>query len=133
MKKLLLLSLFLFVGTSLVFVSCNDDDDPVLGARVNVTVKNLAGVAQGKTVYMFKDTEPTNSTDPSTAKKQIVTDANGLAEFDLNFTELNIFESQTSLYFAVFYTIGSETFIAGTAAITIKRGQTRDLDINIPI
>lgn len=124
-----LLAIFVFTLTG-----CKKDE-PVLGANVKVTVKNSLGIAQkGKTVYMYKDQEPTNSTRPGDAKKQVVTDNNGVAEFILNFTELSITESQTSLYFAVFYTDDEgATKLQGSAAVTIKRDESRTLEITVPI
>ncbi len=130
--------LFFFLGLSLfavlTFISCNsdDNDDPsFLGAKVNVTVKNSLGELQkGTTVYMFKDA---SGDTPDGAKKQVVTNENGIAIFDLNLTELNILESQTSLYFVVFYQIGDETFKAGSEGVTVKRNETRSLEITIPL
>lgn len=122
----------LFIG----FSSCSDDDDdaPFLGANVEVTVKNLAGIVQkGETVYMYKDKEVTDSTKPEDATKQIVTDENGVAKFSLNLTELNILESQTTLYFAVFYKVGDKSLVAGSSGVTVKRNESKKLDITIPL
>lgn len=134
MKKILFLSL-LFVAAVIGFSSCDDDDDPsFLGADVTVKVTNSLGVVQaGKTVYMYKDTPVTGETLPGDARRMVVTDENGLAKFNLNLTELNILESQTTLYFAVFYTIGSETLVAGSEGVTVKRNQSKDLEIRIPL
>lgn len=134
MKKILFLSL-LFVAAVIGFSSCDDDDDPsFLGADVTVKVTNSLGVVQaGKTVYMYKDTPVTSETLPGDARRMVVTDENGLAKFNLNLTELNILESQTTLYFAVFYTVGSETFVAGSEGVTVKRNQSKDLEIRIPL
>lgn len=119
---------------SLGFIGCDDDDPPVLGARVEVTVDNLLGTPQtGKTVYMFEDQEPTASTNPSSAKRQVVTNDQGVAVFELNFTELNIVESQTTLYFAVFYTIADEQFIVDSDGVTVKRNDTKKLTLHIPL
>lgn len=120
---------------SLGFIGCKDDDDPpFLGAKIEVTVKNLLGSpVSGKTVYLFEDTEPTASTNPSDAKKQVVTNDNGIAVFDLNFTELNIIESQTTLYFAVFYTIVDQTFIVDSDGVTVKRNDTKTLTLEVAL
>lgn len=118
------------------FTSCNKDDDdaPLLGAKIFVTVENALGSPEaGKTVYLFKDEEITNDTPIADAKKQVITNEDGIAEFSLNLTELNIFESQTSLYFGVFYTVADKNYVAGSTAITVKRGDSKKLDIKIPL
>lgn len=135
MKKVLYLSLFLVIALA-GFSSCGDDeDDPdFLGADVEVTVTNALGVAQaGKTVYLYKDTPVTSSTVPGDAKKMLVTDDNGVVKFSLNLTELNILESQTSLYFAVFYTLEGETLVAGSVGVTVKRNESKKIEVKIPL
>ncbi len=136
MKKVLFLSLLLVFAVT-GFTSCGDDDDDdasFLGANVEVTVTNALGMVQsGKTVYLYKDTPVTSSTIPGDAKKMIVTDANGVAKFSLNLTELNILESQTTLYFAVFYTVGSETLVAGSTGVTVKRNESKKIEVKIPL
>ncbi|WP_165024154.1 hypothetical protein [Dysgonomonas sp. ZJ279] len=134
MKKLLFLSISIL--TMLAFASCSSDDDeaPALGANVQVTVKNLLGTPQkGTTVYMYKDKAIDDNTESANADRQVVTDENGVATFKLNFTELNILESQTSLYFAVFYTIGDTEGVKGTAAVTVKRNDAKQVELQIPI
>lgn len=136
MKKILFLSLLLIVATAVGFSSCSDDDDDpsFLGANVTVKVTNALGIVQsGKTVYMYKDTPVTEATVPGDAKKMAITDDNGIAKFSLNLTELNVLESQTNLYFAVFYTLGDKTAVAGTEGITIKRNESKELEIKIPL
>lgn len=134
MKKFL--SLSVVIAAILAFASCsnNDDDAPVLGAKVEVTVKNLLGTPQkNTTVYMYKDKAIDNSTKSSDADKQVVTDENGVATFNLNFTELNISESQTSLYFAVFYKAGDTEGVKGSTAVTVKRNEVKQLELDIPL
>lgn len=128
-KKALVLSLL--TAFAVVFSSCKKDpeDAPVLGATVVVTVKNiLNNPVKGKTVYMFYQ-EVTDQTKPGDAKKNIVTDDAGKAIFNLNFTELNITESQTSLYFAVFNDNGDG--VQSTEGITVKRGDSETLEIKV--
>lgn len=118
-------------------MSCGDDDDdaPALGANVQVTVKNLVGTIQpNTTVYLYKDTEVDSSTKSADADKHVVTDQNGVATFSLNFTELNLFESKTTLSFAVFYEVGGVEFIApGSTSVTVKRNDEKKLSLTIPI
>lgn len=135
MKKILFFSLFV-VAAIVGFTSCGDDeDDPsFLGANAEVTVTNALGVVQaGKTVYLYKDTPVTSSTVPGDAKKMVITDDKGVAKFSLNLTELNILESQTTLYFAVFYTVGDETLVAGSSGVTVKRNESKKLELKIPL
>lgn len=134
MKKVFhyLLAVTLLAG----FASCSDDDEaPVLGAYVEVTVLNSIGTPQpNMDVYMFKNVEPGETTDLSTASKKETTNDKGLAGFQLNLTELNIAESQTPLYFAVYYKIG-DTFMlkAGEQSLTVKRDDEKKITITIPI
>ena len=134
MKKGLIFSLL--IGLAVSVSSCSDDDEaPVLGANVKVTVKNIAGIVQEDVeVYMFKDVEPNESTDPGSASKKETTDADGVAYFKLNLTQLNITESETNLYFAVFYRIGDDLiFKAGDESVTVKRDDEKSITLTIPI
>lgn len=128
MKKSLIFSLL--IVALFAFNSCNNDT-PILGADVKVTVKNLLGIEKESiTVYMFEH-EVNSDTKKEDAKKQVVTNKEGVADFNLNLTELNIVESQTTLYFAVFYTIGGEDKVAGSKGITVKRNESYNVDIDI--
>jgi len=135
MRKKMIYSL-LIVGLTLGFISCGDDDNaPILGANVKVTVQNIAGVAQEDVeVYMFKELKPEESTDPGSASKKEVTNADGVAYFKLNLTELNITESKTNLYFAVYYRVGDDLiFKAGDESVTVKRDEEKAITLTIPI
>lgn len=127
-----------FLAGLIVFItacSSDDDDAPFLGASVKVTVKNVVGVTQKDIkVYMFKNLEPDDSTDPSAASKVEATNADGIANFKLNLTELNIIESETDLYFAVYYQVGDDVVLkAGDGSLTVKRNEDKSIDIVIPI
>lgn len=116
--------------------SCNScsHKKPILGAKVTVTVKNIFGSAQdGMKVYMFKHVKPTNSTDPATAVEVESTDLNGQATFDINFTQLDITEDKTAVYFAVFYGKDGHTMVAGKEGIMLTNGDVKDIEITIPI
>jgi len=134
MKKGILFLCIALIG--MAFTSCSDDDEaPILGAYVGVTVKNLAGTLQdGVKVYMFKNVNPDEDTDIASATKVETTDANGVAHFKLNLTELSITESQTYLYFAVYYNVGDDViFKAGDQGVTVKRDDEKNITITIPI
>lgn len=137
MKKILFAVLGSF-ALMLALNSCSSDDDeaPVLGAYVEVTVKDVLGnpYKQGN-VYMFKNVDPNEETDRGSADKTERTDDNGIAKFKLNLTELNILESQTPLFFAVFYTAADGDIVvkAGEGSITVKRDDEKKVSITIPV
>ena len=102
----------------------------VVGATIDVTVKNAVGdPQQGAKVYMFRDSKPNLSTAPSDALESAVTNSDGIAEFNLNFTQLNIKQENTNLYFAVFYQIGDEKLLAESKGITVKQGDTKEVSL----
>lgn len=134
MKKLFFLSMVALAAVA--FSSCKscNREKTAMGAKVTVTVKNIFGSPQdGTKVYMFKDLKPTNSTNPGTAADIQVTDLDGNATFNLNFTDLDIREGKTTLYFAVFYQNDNNTMVAGKEGIMLTNGETKHIDITIPI
>jgi hypothetical protein len=136
MKKVIL-AIFVSIAGMAGFSSCSDDDEaPVLGAYVEVTVKDIVGNPYKEgTVYMFKNVDPNEETDKGSADKTEKTDENGVAKFKLNFTELNITESKTPLFFAVYYTGADGDIVvkAGEGSVTVKRDDEKKLTITIPV
>lgn len=137
MKKIIF-TIIVSVALMAGFNSCSDDDDdaPFLGALVDVTVKDILGNPyKGGTVYMFKNLDPNEDTDKGSANKTEKTNNDGLAKFNLNLTELNITESETPLYFAVYYTGADGDIVvkAGGGSITVKRDDEKKLTITIPV
>ncbi len=132
-KKVKLLS-FLFV-LSLGFIACNDDDDvPDNGAVVKVKVRYDDGdKARNEIVYMFKDTQPTNDTPASQAVRSAITDSDGEAKFTLNFTDLDIFDNETKLYFVVYYTHPTTgvSYLGGGEEVTVTRNETKTITIHL--
>ena len=127
---------FLLLGIVAVFYSCNSDDDaPLLGAKIEVAVKNSSGIRQKNIkVYMFKNLEPDDSVDPRLAPRMETTDVRGIASFKLNLAELSLTESDTNLYFAVFYEAGDDLILkAGDGSLIVKRNEEKDISIVIPI
>ena len=119
MKKGIFTGLLLSLVVAFAACSSDDDDAPFLGANVKVTVKNL---------------QPDDSTDPASASRIETTNENGIAYFKLNLTELNIVESETDLYFAVYYKVGDDLILkAGDGSITVKRNEEKEISIIIPI
>lgn len=125
MKKML----FLFVSIPLIlFTSCSDDEDDTktVNSYAKITVKQEGKVKSGITVYMFK-TEESSFFTPFYADKKVITESNGTATFNLQEVyDLNIIDSQTTLYFGVF----NDKTILGKTALTIKKGQTKTAEIN---
>ncbi len=127
MKKLLVL---LTMFSTLLFVSCGDnDDDKKTTTFVKVTVKEDGKIKSGITVCMF-DALRGNEKDflkPMFAMKKVVTDSNGIATFELQeVANLEVIDTQTTLYFAVF----KDKKILGKTALTIKEGETKNVEIN---
>lgn len=130
-----LLSMLIAATMLLGFNSCNSDDDdaPAIQSYVNVTVKNLAGELKPETnVYLFKNTRPVQTTNPTTAIQMEKTNTNGVAGFTINLNELEITETQTPLYFAVFYRLGTENLIfTAEEPVYVRRDETRSTEIEV--
>ena len=127
------ITFFAIVITSLFLLSACSKSI-FFGTTVEVEVVNLFNlpVKGGTIVYLFKDSFTIDSK-ASDAKKQAVTNDEGVASFRLNFKELNIFESETSLYFAVFYNLAGKEHMAGSSAIAVRNGVTERLRLKVPI
>lgn len=123
--------------SGLVFglISCSDHHHiPSTTANVYVTVRDSLDVLQpGATVYMYKDVQVTSSTSPSDAVMNVIADTHAVALFGLNFADLGIIESQTSLTFVVFYMFDKEVFVAGKSApLTLRGGEIKHISILVP-
>ena len=127
MKKFIVILLTTVFGLSLN--SCNPFTDSKAIVNVKVT---KAGVAQeGISVYMFTSSK-WNQTDkryPTYCSKQIITDSEGVAMFDLATMDLELTETQSTFYFATFDKDGKK--ITGKTACTIKKGETVDKELKI--
>ncbi|MDY3547726.1 hypothetical protein PG291_03820 [Riemerella anatipestifer] len=130
MKKFLL---FIFVcSLGMCLFSCNRDDDKEAKTETKalITVKKNGVLQAATTVYMFKTGKGPNSSffTPFHADKQVVTDKGGTATFELlDSFDLNIIDTQTTFYFAVFD--GNEKLL-GKTAITLKKGETKSSEIS---
>lgn len=123
MKKLLpILMMFL-----LVFSACKKEEVKTIA---EITVKSNGSNQSGTTVYMFSSNQSPNSSffTPFFTTRSVVTDANGIAKFELQETfDLDVINSQTTLYFGVF---DNDDEVLGQTAITIKVGETKSATIN---
>lgn len=122
MKKIAILLLALTLGLS----SCKKEKDTV----ANITIKDSTGTKENFSVYMFDDiTWKTIGNDKFFAKKTVVTNANGVAKFNLN-EDLSIVDDQTTFYFSVFYTLngGTQTYTK-FVGVTVEEGDVIDKEI----
>ena len=84
----------------------------------------------GISVYMFDESKWTmDIREPLFAAKTVITDASGIATFELGDMDLEIIDSQTTLYFATFKD-GTE-IMTGQTAVTIKKGETKQATIRL--
>ncbi len=124
MKKLL----FMFVALSTVlFTSCDDDEE--VSSTVEITVKKNGEIQTGVTVCMFSSEKgyDTYFFNPMFADKKVVTEGSGVASFELQEVyDLDVIDTQTTLYFAVFK--GNK--VLGKTALTIKKGENKTAVIN---
>lgn len=129
MKKIL----FLFVSLAVIsFTSCDSDDTEkeTTVSIANVKVTENGEAKPGVTVYMFnsKKGPSTGFFTPLHSDKKVVTETNGVASFNLQEVyDLNIIDSQTTLYFGVF----NGEALLGNTAITIKKGEAKTVNIKL--
>lgn len=128
MKKILIMLLAAVFGLSLT--GCKSDSKS--NATVKVKVVDLLGLPQsGETVYMFKAQtwdQGESFREVLFKDKSSVTDNDGVATFELQETfDLEIIDSQTTLYFATFGNDGKT--IKGQTAVTVKQGETKEATI----
>lgn len=125
MKKILLILLTVVFGLS--FTSCEG-----IGGKATVEVQVIKSnmPQSGMSVYMFDNTKWTmDIREPLFANKTVITDASGIATFELGDMDLVILDSQTTLYFATFKD-GTE-IMTGQTAVTIKKGETKQATIRL--
>lgn len=130
MKKLLF---FIALIVSFAFISCSSDDDVSggndKGAVVDVKVTNGNRPASNVTVYLFDSAHgpQTDFFDTFYAKRNVVTNSDGVATFELQDTfDLDIIDSQTTFYFAV--SNGNSLKYAG---VTVKKGERKSVNIRL--
>ncbi|MBO5619411.1 MAG: hypothetical protein J5902_05435 [Paludibacteraceae bacterium] len=127
MKKILFA--LLAAVLTLSFAGCT----PATKATVNVKVTNKLGLAQnGVSVYMFDASSWNQSASfrtPFYKDKVSVTGEDGIAIFELDRMDLELTDSQTTLYFATF--AEDNKTITGQTAVTIKSGETKEATIRL--
>ena len=124
MKKGLIFAALALVMT--MFCSCGLT---ATKATVSITVKNQLGIKQpGVVVYMY-DADEWTALDlllPSVASKRVVTNDEGIADFNLSTMDLDVIDSQTTVYFAVFDAYDN---VRGYTAVTVKKGDNLHKDL----
>ncbi len=132
MKKVFLL----FVSIAMIgLTSCKEDEDktPKVASVVNVKVTKAGKEKAGVTVCMFSEKKGfgTQLFQPIHADKKIITEGNGVASFDLQEVfNLDIIDTQTTFYFGIF-TDGDSPKVLGKTAVTIKKGETKNVEIKL--
>ena len=99
-KKIFLISI---ISIALLTLNSCEKESKTAIANVNVTQFGLN--KSGVTVYMFKSENGPNTEffKPFFADKQSITESNGVATFELQEVyDLEVIDTQTTLYFAVF-------------------------------
>ncbi len=111
------------VMSALSMTSCTGKDKAV----VNVEVKTLGLIpASGVTVYMYDSDYDEGFTDKIYAKESVVTDENGIANFGLKSIDFFL-DDRVTLYFITFNT---KNEVNGKAAVTVKKGEEKNITIN---
>lgn len=125
MKKILLILLTVVFGLS--FTSCEGNGGKTT-VEIQVMKSNMP--QSGMSVCMFDETKwKMDIRTPLFANKTVITDASGVATFEIGEMDLVIIDSQTTLYFATFK--DDTEVIAGKTAVTIKQGETKQATIRL--
>lgn len=125
MKKILLILLTVVFGLS--FTSCEGNGGKTT-VEIQVIKSNMP--QSGMSVCMFDETKwKMDFRTPLFANKTVITDASGVATFEIGEMDLVIIDSQTTLYFATFK--DDTEVIAGKTAVTIKQGETKQATIRL--
>jgi hypothetical protein len=125
----LILVIIALLTVSISFSGCKKEEKEK-GATAKVLVTEKGQPKTGVTVYMFnKNQGPgTSFFTPFYAKRQSITESDGVATFELQDTfDLENIDTQTTLYFGVF----SNDRVLGQTAMTIKKGETKTVTISL--
>ncbi len=131
MKKLVLL----FVSLAMIgLTSCSKDEEEKVSTIVNVKVTNKGKAEAGVTVCLFSEQAGFNSPffTPFHADRKIITESDGVARFELqNVFDLDAVRKQTTFYFGVFKGSDTDPTVLGKTAVTIKKGETKTVEITL--
>lgn len=120
----------IFAALALVvfmFSSC-----ALTATKATVSVKvTKQDVAQPNVVVYMYDSDAWTALDlllPSSASKEVVTDGEGIADFNLSTLDLDVIDSQTTLYFAVFDDLGN---VRGYIPVTVRKGDNKRVELKL--
>ena len=120
----------IFAALALVvfmFSSC-----ALTATKATVSVKvTKQDVAQPNVVVYMYDADAWTALDlllPSSASKEVVTNEVGIAHFNLSALDLDVIDSQTTVYFAVFDDLGN---VRGYLPVTVKKGDNLDRELKL--
>lgn len=130
--------LFSLLFLSFISISCEKEEDELKNStdsNVEITIKGVDGnIKPNITVYMFKDpATETFGNNPIYARKESVSDENGIARFELKETiDLDPIDSQTTLYFTSLTKISEMSYsVDGTIGVTVKKGENFSKTLNL--
>ena len=100
-------------------------------ATVNVKVVKLGVPQPNVQVYMFRgDLSDAFLDNKVHANKNIATDENGIAEFEINSLSCGVSSDQATL---IFETFDENEEVNGKVAATVKKGTSKDVTLNMDI
>lgn len=122
MKKYLIIIMVAVLGMTMT--SCLTKTK----ATVDVQVVDILGVPQdGQVVCMFTNDDWDEYTRvPADASKRVVTDANGVASFNIQGIYFDVLDKTATLYFAIFD--GADK-VVDFKAITVRQGDKESLKL----
>ena len=100
-------------------------------ATVNVKVVKLGVPQPNVQVYMFRgDLSDAFLDNKVHANKNIATDENGIAEFEINSLSFGVSSDQATF---IFETFDENEEVNGKVAATVKKGTSKDVTLNMDI
>lgn len=113
-----------------VILSCDKEADPKKAGSVEITAVNATGVAQpGIAISLF--TQPSteaDGTNPSKALETVVTDANGVAKFDMK-GKSDLSAGETGYFTVLRKNFNKSYEVLGTVDLVIQSGETQQAEL----
>ncbi|WP_029904933.1 hypothetical protein [Prevotella sp. 10(H)] len=133
-KNILFILIVAFIFTLNSCSSDTNNNPPMTGATVYVTVKDSQGAYQvNKSVYLYVDRNVADDITPESAKWNMATNAEGAAEFILDFSKLGITDSETPIFFAFFYTVDNQLLSVRSEGMTLTDLELKNIELIIPL
>ena len=120
---------FFLFSIAFILLGCSDNDS----TSVFISVKNVAGVVQPNVlIYEFeKPASDQYGSHPAYANTNVVTNSQGVAQFDLKGYEFDSGKTETTLYFTVLEDSGDNYNVVATVDVKIKKGETKTQELII--